>query len=274
MARKSKISSPLIFKLLSLPKQPRTAVLMLQREFALRLLAKPGDAMYSRLSVNAQFFATVSHVMKVGAKNFTPPPQVESSVVRLEPRPNRPAIAFDEFDGLLRVCFLRKNRTMRASWTGSQVRALMLRNWVTWASMFPEKISAHDRCFLIEEAEQSRDASTAGVDVDMGMQELEQEQEDEEDMDVDEDVNDVDWREEAAAAAAPPSSAKPLSPVGAALTIDGIQVTRGRVEALIRDKVERVLGQTGLAGQRASKCDENDFLRLLIAFNQEGIHFS
>jgi 18S rRNA (adenine1779-N6/adenine1780-N6)-dimethyltransferase len=43
------ISSPLIFKLLSLPNPPRVSVLMLQREFALRLVARPGDPLYCRV---------------------------------------------------------------------------------------------------------------------------------------------------------------------------------------------------------------------------------
>lgn len=51
------ISSPLVFKLLSLPNPPRTCVLMFQREFALRLTARPNDPLYCRLSVNAQFWA-------------------------------------------------------------------------------------------------------------------------------------------------------------------------------------------------------------------------
>lgn len=80
------ISSPLIFKILALPNPPRTSVLMFQREFAMRLTAKPGDALFSRLSVNAQFWARCTHIMKVGRHNFRPPPQVESSVVRIEPK--------------------------------------------------------------------------------------------------------------------------------------------------------------------------------------------
>jgi 18S rRNA (adenine1779-N6/adenine1780-N6)-dimethyltransferase len=44
---------------------------------------------------------------------------------------------------------------------------------------------------------------------------------------------------------------------------------------LIREKIRRVLEDvTDLADKRAGKCDENDFLRLLSAFNDEGIHFS
>lgn len=43
----------------------RCAVLMFQREFALRLVAKPGDKLYCRLSINTQLLARVDHLMKV-----------------------------------------------------------------------------------------------------------------------------------------------------------------------------------------------------------------
>jgi 18S rRNA (adenine1779-N6/adenine1780-N6)-dimethyltransferase len=59
-----KISSPLVFKLLQCRPLPRTCILMFQREFALRLVARPGDALYCRLSVNVQMWAHVSHIMK------------------------------------------------------------------------------------------------------------------------------------------------------------------------------------------------------------------
>jgi 18S rRNA (adenine1779-N6/adenine1780-N6)-dimethyltransferase len=55
------ISSPLVFKLLSLPNPPRSCILMFQREFAMRLFAKPGEKLYSRLSVNVQMWARVQH---------------------------------------------------------------------------------------------------------------------------------------------------------------------------------------------------------------------
>ena len=48
-----------------------------------------------------------------------------------------------------------------------------------------------------------------------------------------------------------------------------------RVALLVREKVRRVLEDaTGLADSRSGKLEENDFLRLLHAFNEEGIHFS
>ncbi|CAG8480156.1 5036_t:CDS:2 [Diversispora eburnea] len=78
----------------------KCAILMFQREFALRLVAKPGDSLYCRLSVNVQLFAKVYHIMKVGKNNFKPPPQVESSVVRIEPLNPPPTVSTKEFDGM------------------------------------------------------------------------------------------------------------------------------------------------------------------------------
>jgi 18S rRNA (adenine1779-N6/adenine1780-N6)-dimethyltransferase len=50
---------------------------------------------------------------------------------------------------------------------------------------------------------------------------------------------------------------------------------KGRLSELVREKVRRVLeNETKLADKRARLCDESDFLKLLYAFNQEGIHFS
>jgi 18S rRNA (adenine1779-N6/adenine1780-N6)-dimethyltransferase len=68
----------------------------------MRLIARPGDRLYSRISVNCQMWAKVDHIMKVGKANFKPPPAVESSVVRLVPKNPRPQISFEEWDGLLR----------------------------------------------------------------------------------------------------------------------------------------------------------------------------
>lgn len=89
------ISSPLVFKLLAHRPIFRTAVLMFQREFALRLVAAPGNNLYCRLTVNTQLLSKVQHVIKVGRNNFRPPPKVESSVVRITPRNPPPPLQFE-----------------------------------------------------------------------------------------------------------------------------------------------------------------------------------
>ncbi|KDD72308.1 ribosomal RNA adenine dimethylase, partial [Helicosporidium sp. ATCC 50920] len=108
------ISSPLTFKLLAHRPAFRAAVIMYQHEFAMRLVAKAGEGLYSRLSVNTQLLSRVTHLIKVGKNNFRPPPKVDSSVVRIEPRKPPPPINLLEWDGLVRVCFGRKNKTLGA----------------------------------------------------------------------------------------------------------------------------------------------------------------
>lgn len=111
------ISSPFIFKLLNY--NFRCAYIMFQREFAERLVARPGSSNYCRLSVSVQLLAQVDHVLKVSKNSFVPPPKVESSVVRIEPRMSKPILNFKDFDGLLKICFLRKNKTLLANFKGS-----------------------------------------------------------------------------------------------------------------------------------------------------------
>ncbi|CAI2183126.1 18714_t:CDS:2 [Funneliformis geosporum] len=128
------ISSPLIFKLLEHRPLFRCAILMFQREFAMRLIAKPGDNLYCRLSVNVQLYAKVNHIMKVGRNNFKPPPQVESSVVRIEPRNPPPPIDFKEWDGLMRIVFVRKNKMLAANFKTTSVLQIIENNYKTFCS--------------------------------------------------------------------------------------------------------------------------------------------
>merc|ERR1712018_815309 len=123
------ISSPLVFKLLLHRPFFRCAVLMFQREFAQRLVAQPGDKLYCRLSINTQLLARVDHLMKVGKNNFRPPPKVESSVVRIEPKNPPPPINFKEWDGLIKICFSRKNKTIGACFRQSKVLEMLEKNY-------------------------------------------------------------------------------------------------------------------------------------------------
>jgi 18S rRNA (adenine1779-N6/adenine1780-N6)-dimethyltransferase len=96
---------------------------MFQREFALRLVARAGSDLYNRLSLNVQLLSKISHVMKVGKNNFRPPPKVESSVVRVEPKNPVPNVDFLEWDGLVRIAFGKKNKTLGR--TNTPIRRLL-----------------------------------------------------------------------------------------------------------------------------------------------------
>lgn len=129
------ISSPLVFKLLSHRPIIRCAVLMFQKEFAQRLIARPGSSLWSRLSVNVQLYSKVNQVISVGRNNFRPPPKVDSVVVKITPLDPPPPIEFSEFDGLTRICFGRRNKTLRANFGAKGVKNMMENNFKVWASL-------------------------------------------------------------------------------------------------------------------------------------------
>lgn len=122
------ISSPFLFKLLA-HKQPfRCAVLMFQEEFGERLLAQPGEPRYCRLAANVQLFAKVSRVCKVDRNSFRPPPKVDSVIVKISPRREILPVDFREWNGLLRICFTRKRRTLRSIFKKPSVLGMLEQN--------------------------------------------------------------------------------------------------------------------------------------------------
>ncbi|KAJ6879892.1 hypothetical protein NC652_033274 [Populus alba x Populus x berolinensis] len=125
------ISSPLTFKLLNHQPSFRRAIIMFQREFAMRLVAQPGDTLYCRLSVKTQLYARVSHLLKVGKNSFRPPPKVDSSVVRIEPRKPCPQVNPKEWDGFIRICFIRKNKTLGSIFRIKNVLSMLEKNYKT-----------------------------------------------------------------------------------------------------------------------------------------------
>jgi len=129
------ISSPFLFKMLAHKPMFRCAVIMFQLEFAQRLTAKPGDELYSRLTVNTQLLAKVENVLKVGKSNFRPPPKVDSLVVRIEIKNPPPAVNFTEWDGMIRLLFNRKHKTLRAILTTKTVLQMLQENYKTHLSI-------------------------------------------------------------------------------------------------------------------------------------------
>jgi 16S rRNA (adenine1518-N6/adenine1519-N6)-dimethyltransferase len=84
------ISTPLMFHLFEFAEQIETMHFMLQKEVVLRLSASPGTKAYGRLTVMAQYYCQVVPVLEVPPGCFTPPPKVDSAVVRLLPYENKP----------------------------------------------------------------------------------------------------------------------------------------------------------------------------------------
>ncbi len=93
------ITSPLLLRLLTLPRPPSLLVVMVQREVAERIAARPGDLSY--LAVAVQLYAVPEIIRVVPPKAFYPRPKVESAVLRLTVRP-APAVAQATPDAFLR----------------------------------------------------------------------------------------------------------------------------------------------------------------------------
>merc|ERR550532_1571070 len=129
------ISSPFTFRLLAHRPLFRCAILMFQKEFAERLIAPVGHKQYGRLAVNTRLFVKVSCVCKVSKGSFTPPPEVDSMVVKIVPREPPIEVNFREWDGLMRICFGRKRKTLRASFCTKTTVKMLEENYQTWCAL-------------------------------------------------------------------------------------------------------------------------------------------
>ncbi|MSO56180.1 MAG: ribosomal RNA small subunit methyltransferase A [Acidobacteria bacterium] len=109
------VSSPILFRLLALQadRPVRDATLMLQREVADRIVAKPGSAEYGVLSVLVQWRASVTRLLTLPPGAFRPPPKVSSALIRLVFRPPEVAVRSAEvFERLVRSVFTQRRKTL------------------------------------------------------------------------------------------------------------------------------------------------------------------
>jgi len=108
------ITSPLIDKALT-PPLPARIVFLVQAEVADRMAAPPGSQAYGALSIGVQAVCRVERLFTVRAGAFTPPPKVESALVRLTPLA-QPLVAPDEiarFRAFVTACFTRRRKQLR-----------------------------------------------------------------------------------------------------------------------------------------------------------------
>ncbi|MCW5800806.1 MAG: ribosomal RNA small subunit methyltransferase A [Deltaproteobacteria bacterium] len=111
------IASQILFRIVEARASVRIAVVMVQKEMADRLVAAPGGKDYGALGVMIRTYADVATVAKVGAGSFTPPPKVDSTVVRLTPLPgDQPRVPIaDEahYSRVVHAAFGQRRKTLR-----------------------------------------------------------------------------------------------------------------------------------------------------------------
>ena len=108
------ITTPLIATAL-VPPLPTRIVLLVQHEVADRLAAAPGSKIYGALSVGVQAVCRVEKLFTVRAGAFSPPPTVQSAVVRLTPRaaPLIQSAELAPFRVFVTACFSRRRKQLR-----------------------------------------------------------------------------------------------------------------------------------------------------------------
>jgi 16S rRNA (adenine1518-N6/adenine1519-N6)-dimethyltransferase len=110
------VSSPILFKLLHAADEGRRfsdATLMLQKEVADRLVAKPGTGEYGTLAIQVALVADVERLLTLPPGAFRPPPKVTSAVVRLRFRPASEDVGSRAlFEKVVRGIFLQRRKTL------------------------------------------------------------------------------------------------------------------------------------------------------------------
>lgn len=108
------ITSDLLLRLFAYHRYFEALVLMVQQEVANRLAATPGGRDYGLLSATAQLYADVEKLFTLPPGAFTPPPRVESAVVRLTMSPKLESLGVPEegFMNFLKLSFGQKRKTL------------------------------------------------------------------------------------------------------------------------------------------------------------------
>ena len=114
------ITTPIIMKILEDRVPADSITIMLQKEVADRIKAVPGTKAYGALSVAVQYYCTVTHVVSAPKEIFVPQPKVDSAVIRLDLRKEKPVSVFSEdaFFAVVKAGFGQRRKTLLNSLTG------------------------------------------------------------------------------------------------------------------------------------------------------------
>jgi 16S rRNA (adenine1518-N6/adenine1519-N6)-dimethyltransferase len=124
------ISTPFLFHLATFAGQLIDGTFMLQKEVVDRMVAEPDTEAYGRLSVMLQYRFDMEHLFDVPPAAFTPPPKVDSAIVRMRPLPTDRLRAKDDarFAAMVTAGFGQRRKTLgntlKPFMTAAQIEAL------------------------------------------------------------------------------------------------------------------------------------------------------
>src|SRR5262249_18431534 len=125
------ITSDILLRLFSFHHLLESIVVMVQREVADRIAAKPGSRDYGLLTVTSQFYTDVENESTLPPGSFSPPPSIHSSVLRMKVAPKAAKLGVDpqKFISFLRLSFGQKRKTffnnLRQAYNEQRIRAAL-----------------------------------------------------------------------------------------------------------------------------------------------------
>jgi 16S rRNA (adenine1518-N6/adenine1519-N6)-dimethyltransferase len=163
------ITSDILLRLFDYSKYFETLVLLVQREVADRIAAKPGTGDYGLLSATAQLYARIEKLFTLPPTAFAPPPKVHSAALRLTVAPRQHELGLDSDDDMndgfidfLKLSFGQKRKTLwnnlRSNYAESDLRAAMAQAKVKPAAR-AETLTLEESAALFRALRNSRDHS-------------------------------------------------------------------------------------------------------------------
>src|SRR5436190_12649490 len=125
------ITSDILLRLFSFHHLLECIVVMVQREVADRIAAKPGSRDYGLLTVTSQFYTDIENVFTLPPQAFSPPPKVYSSVLRMKVAPKAAKLQVDPqaFISFLKLSFGQKRKTffnnLKQSYSEERIKAAL-----------------------------------------------------------------------------------------------------------------------------------------------------
>jgi len=152
------ITSDILLHLFAFEQYFDRVVIMVQREVADRLVAKPGGSEYGLLSATAQLYARVEKLFELPPTAFTPPPKVHSAVIRLamEPKTQELGVSAPEMIAFFKLAFAQKRKTLwnnlKTRYTDADLKAALeetrIKPTVRAEALSIEKMAALAKCLL------------------------------------------------------------------------------------------------------------------------------
>lgn len=107
------ITTPIIMKLLEDKLDIETITVMVQKEVAKRLTAKPGEKLAGAITYSVNYYCNAEEMVEVPRESFIPAPEVESEVIKLKLRETKPVELENEkeFFKLIKNSFMQRRKT-------------------------------------------------------------------------------------------------------------------------------------------------------------------